>query len=92
MPATPALSGLRGYLFAALCVAVALALRFALDPLWGDRFPFVAFFLAVLVAGQFAEAGASIFTIVLGFVLACWFFVPPRHSLIKRYNSMGWSR
>jgi PAS domain S-box-containing protein len=90
---TPRLVGLAGYLTAAVCVVIALALRWSLDPLWGDRFPYIPFFLAVLVVAQFAEAGPSIFAIVMGFLFGHWFFVSPRHSLlistpIDRFNTV----
>jgi PAS domain S-box-containing protein len=87
------LAGLKGYLVAAGSVGIALVLRWALDPLWGDRFPYIPFFLAVLFIVQFAAAGASILTMLLGFIVADWFFVAPRHSLLisspaDRFNSV----
>jgi K+-sensing histidine kinase KdpD len=77
-----ALAGLAGYLLAAVTLAAALALRLALDPLWADRLPYVTFFLAELVIVQFVGVGPFVFTLVSGFVLADWLFVPPRHSLL----------
>jgi len=79
--ADPPLVGLKGYVVAAVAVGLAFALRLALDPLWGERIPYVPFFVAVLVLVQFADAAASIFAMGLGFLLADWFFVAPRHSL-----------
>jgi PAS domain S-box-containing protein len=90
---TPVRSGIRSYLQAAICVALALLLRLALDPLWKDRLPYVPAFLAVFVVTQFADVGPSVFAIVAGFLLADWFFVPPRHSLLisdpfNRFNAV----
>jgi PAS domain S-box-containing protein len=88
-----ALAGPRAYLLAAVCVALALLLRFALDPLWMARLPYVPFFLAVFVVTQFTETGPSVFAVVAGFLLANWFFVAPRHSLLisdrlDRFNAV----
>jgi PAS domain S-box-containing protein len=55
--------------------------RLLLDPLWGDRLPLVPFFVACFVVAQFAEVGPSVFASVAGFLLAVWFFMPPRHTL-----------
>lgn len=80
--ASEPLSGLRGYLAAAASVGLALLLRVALDPLWGDRLAYATFFLAVFVIAQFANTGPVLLAIFAGFFLADWFFVPPRHSLL----------
>ena len=76
------LIGVRGYLFSVFCLGISLAVRWALDPLWGDRLPYVTFFLANLVVVQFADVGPFIFTTLAGFFLSDWFFVPPRQSLL----------
>jgi len=68
------LVGTRAYALAAVCVGVALLLRLILDSLWADRLPFGLFFLAVIVVTQFADAKATVFAIVAGFLLADWFF------------------
>jgi PAS domain-containing protein len=88
-----ALTGVRAYLLAAVCAGLALLLRLLLDPIWMDRLPYATFFLAVIAVAQFAEAGASVWTVVAGFLLGAWFFVEPRHSLlisnpIDRVNSV----
>ncbi|MGO8697670.1 MAG: PAS domain S-box protein [Limisphaerales bacterium] len=81
------------YGLAAALVALAFLLRLLLDPLWGDRLPFVSFFVACGVVAQFAEAGPSVFASVAGFLLAVWFFMAPRHTLwvqdrVERVNSV----
>jgi PAS domain S-box-containing protein len=70
-----------------------LLLRELLDPLWMDHLAYVPFFLAVLVVAQLTEVGPSVFTIVAGFLLADWFFVAPRQSLlishpVDRFNAL----
>ena len=85
-------SGLRGYALAGICVSVAFALRLLLDPLWGERLPYVSFFLASLVVMRLAGPGPLAAAAVLGFALGQWFFVAPRHSFsiaspVSRVNS-----
>lgn len=75
------LTGGRAYLFAAVFVGIALLLRFGFDPLWGDRIPFGTFFLALLPIARFAGTGPAVFAAASGFLLADWFFLPPRHAL-----------
>ncbi len=79
-PKGPVLTGLKAYALAVVAVGVALLLRMMLDPLWKDRLPLGFFFLAVIVVTQFADAKATVFTIMTGFLLATWFFMPPRHN------------
>jgi PAS domain S-box-containing protein len=71
---------MRGYGLAGIGVAVAFALRLLLDPLWGERLPYVSFFLALLVVMRLAEPGPVAGAAALGFALGTWFFVAPRHS------------
>ncbi len=78
----PVLTGARAYVLATACVALALLLRFVLDPLWHDHLPYASFFLAVLIVTQFTGVGPSVFAMITGFLLADWFFVPPQHSLL----------
>jgi len=76
-----ALTGWRAYVLAAGFVGLALAARFALDPLWKDRLPFVPFFVAVFLVAQVTEMGPTVMATVAGFVLAEWFFILPRRGL-----------
>jgi len=82
LPGAPRFTGNRGYLLAIIGLTVALALRGILDSLWGDRVPFVSFVLAELVVFRLAGTGPLIVTTLGGFVLADWFFILPRHSLL----------
>jgi len=81
-PGTPRMEGIRGYLLAVLCLALAFGSRWMLDPLWGDRAPYVCFVLAELIVMRVVGGGPLAFTAVAGFLLADWFFVEPRHSLL----------
>jgi PAS domain S-box-containing protein len=74
------LNGVRGYALAGICVSVAFALRRLLDPLWGEQWPYVSFFLALLVVMRLAGPGPLTAAAVSGFALGTWFFVAPRHS------------
>ena len=85
-------SGVRGYALAGICVSAAFALRLLLDPLWGERSPYVSFFLALLVVMRLTGPGPVASAAVLGFALGTWFFVAPRHSFsianpINRVNA-----
>ena len=75
-------TGLRSYLLAAFFVGMAFVLRVTLDPLWGNRLPFGTFFLAQLAIAQLVPEGAFIVAMLSGFILADWYFVAPRHSLV----------
>jgi PAS domain S-box-containing protein len=59
------------YVAAAGVVVVAAVLRFWMDPILGDRVPFITFFLAVVVAAWIGGFGASAFATALS-VLAAW--------------------
>lgn len=62
-------------------VAVALAVRFALDPLLHDRLPYALFLVAaILAAWKLGVAEAALITL-LGWFVANWFFDAPRHAL-----------
>jgi len=76
----PQFAGKRGWAFAAICVGLALLLRWLADPLWKDRLPFATFFLAVIVITHFTETAPSVCAIISGLLLGDWFFATPRHS------------
>jgi PAS domain S-box-containing protein len=75
-------SQLRAYGAAILLVAAALFARWLLDPLLGDRLPFVTFFVAAAAAMVYAGLLPAILTTVLGGFLALLFFVPPQASIL----------
>ncbi len=68
------------YLVTIAVVAGAWLARWLLDPLLGDHLPFVTFFVAVIVAAWICGFRSAMLAMALGFLLALYFFVPPRFS------------
>lgn len=58
----------------------ATAVRFALDPLFGTRVPFIFFSLAVLIGAALYGTGPGIVVTIAGLVIAPFFFIPPRYA------------
>ncbi|MDY3562419.1 PAS domain S-box protein [Gemmata sp. JC673] len=69
-----------GYAGAVAAVATATLGRFALDPVLGDRYPFVTYTLAVAFVAWFGRTPPTVVTLVLGGACACVLFVPPHHA------------
>src|SRR5918998_6606532 len=74
----------RRYAVAILSIALATAARFALDPALGDHLPYVTYFVAIMVVAWFGGLGPSLVTLILGSLVATYFFVPPRGSLVPQ--------
>lgn len=72
---------MRRYIAAILLVGFAFALRMALDPLLGERAPFLLFTLAVLIAGGRYGVGAGLLATGLSVVLGSWAFLTPRYNI-----------
>ena len=68
-------------------VILATAVRTALDPFLGDRHPFSTYYVAVLLMARYGGVGPSLVTLLLGSLLADYFFIDPRHSLRIGDNS-----
>src|SRR5207253_4089421 len=66
---------------AVLAVAGALAARLLLDPLLGDRLPFLLFCLAVAAVAWHGGFGPSFLALLLGLVVCAYCFLAPRHDL-----------
>jgi PAS domain S-box-containing protein len=66
------------YLWAAVTAAVAVWARLLLDPLLGDRMPFVTLFLAVLATAWFFGRGSALFALLIGTFGAAYFILEPR--------------
>jgi PAS domain S-box-containing protein len=56
------------YGIACLSVAAATAIRLALDPLLGDRFPYLAVFLALVVTALYGGVGPSLLALLLSWI------------------------
>ena len=65
-----------------VAVAIAGLLRWLCDPFLGDHLPFVTFFVGVAAAAWLGGLRPALLATGLGFVVAWYFFVPPRHSFI----------
>jgi len=70
------------YAIAIGATLIAFVLRLTLDPGLGDDFPFIMFYCATAITAWYGGLGPSLTAIILGGVLANWFFMPPRYSLL----------
>src|ERR1700693_2031592 len=68
------------YGFAVLAFTAALVARLLLDPVLGDRMPFLLFCLAVVAVAWHGGFGPSVLALLLGAAAAAYFFLPPRFS------------
>jgi PAS domain S-box-containing protein len=65
---------------AVVLTALAVVLRWWLDPLLGDHFPLITLFTAVVFIARYAGRGPALLSLVLGGVAGVYFFLQPRHS------------
>jgi len=72
-----ALGGAQTYGVAVLSVAVALALRLLLTPHLADHHPYSLFLAAVVFVIWYGGTGPALLALVLGYLCADWFFIPP---------------
>jgi two-component system cell cycle sensor histidine kinase/response regulator CckA len=70
------------YSIAGLAAVLATVIRMALHPVVGTNYPYFACYLAVVFVAWFAGLGPALLAVVLGGLGACYFFVPPEHSLL----------
>lgn len=61
--------------------ALALFVRFALDPILGEHLPYVTFFVAVALTAYLGNVTATVLAIFIGYVAASWFFGVMRQTL-----------
>lgn len=74
-------SRISGYGIALGAVAIALLVRLAMDATVGDRQPFTTFYLAVIATSLYAGLGPALLALVVSYLTADWFFIPPRFVL-----------
>ena len=74
-------SPLSGYLVAIAATLTVLLLRLLLSPLVGDSAYFFPFVIAVTLSAWYGGLNPGLLSMVLGSVLAVFFFVPPLYSL-----------
>jgi PAS domain S-box-containing protein len=72
-----------GYAIAVAALLVGWLLREALNPIVGkERLPFIFFFPAVAIAAWYGGLGPGLLALILGGIMADWFYIGPRHELI----------
>jgi signal transduction histidine kinase len=70
------------YIFALSVAILAVAARWALNPVLGDYLPYVTLFPAVAFGAWFCGVGPSALLVVVGMLGARYLFVAPKFSLI----------
>jgi K+-sensing histidine kinase KdpD len=79
---------LKHFLFGMAAVFVATLLRSAIDPVLGEHHPFTLYFAAVAVTAWYGGFAPAIFTTVLSYFAADWFFITPRFEFnLPRTNA-----
>jgi K+-sensing histidine kinase KdpD len=58
----------------------AFLLRLSVDSVLGDRLAYVTFIAAVAIATWYGGVGVSLTAVVLGALMANWFFIEPRYE------------
>ena len=76
------LRGMLRYMAAVASVAIAVGIRFALDPLVADRQRFAFFYLALLVSAWLGGLGPGLVAYVLGFLAVDYFFLGSHVPLV----------
>ncbi|MFZ0960407.1 MAG: CHASE3 domain-containing protein, partial [Terriglobia bacterium] len=75
-----ALPAIERYASAILAVVCTLAIRLALDPVLGDRAPYVLFFLMIVVITRLWGRGPGLLATLMGGIAAWYFILAPRFS------------
>jgi K+-sensing histidine kinase KdpD len=65
------------YSSAVMLVAIVTGIRLLLDPLLGNRIPFLPYFLCIALAARYTGFGPSVLALLLGGILASYFFLTP---------------
>jgi PAS domain S-box-containing protein len=73
-------SAVQAYALAIAALALAVGLRWLLDPLMGDALPLVTLFGAVAAAVWVGGLGPAVLVTLLGFLAAEYLFMPPQDS------------
>jgi PAS domain S-box-containing protein len=82
-------SRLSSYGIAIALAALAILLRKALMPLWGDRLPFLTFFVAILLSARLGGLSAGLLTTSLCAFSAAYLWLPPFDSSRAPGNLVG---
>jgi PAS domain S-box-containing protein len=73
-------SGLARYAVAVAATAVAVALRSAMTPLWGQTLPFIFFFPSIMLSAWFGGIGPGVLATLLSSGAAILLWIPPVSS------------
>jgi signal transduction histidine kinase len=68
------------YIVSIVCVVLATAVRAAVDGPLKDHHAYTFYFAAIAFTSWYSGFWPSILAIVLSYVSADWFFIPPRHA------------
>ncbi len=79
-------SALGRYSLALLSVAIALMMRIAMQPLYGEENPYRSMWLAVVYCAWFCGVGPSILAIITG-VIGVWYFILEPEFVFSRLDS-----
>src|SRR5262245_8244183 len=71
------------YLAAILAVAVAILARYLLQPVLGDRYPFVTLYATVLIVSTTFGFGPGLLTSIVGAAIASVLFVPAPGAILE---------
>src|SRR3954451_10102066 len=74
-------SGFSAYGVSLAAIAAAILVRLLLDPWMGDRFPFIAVFLAVPFAAWYGGRGPGMLAMIAGAFAVAFFIMQPRHLM-----------
>ncbi len=67
----------RRYGFAMLAVGLAVALRLVFYPILGDRYPFILFFVAIVLVAGYGGFGPSLLALTLAWLSVVFLFLVP---------------
>jgi PAS domain S-box-containing protein len=70
------------YFYTAIAIGLSIPARLLLDPVVGDKMPFVAMFPVVVVSAWYAGAGPALMATFLGSIGVAFFILEPRNSLV----------
>ncbi len=69
------------YLIALVAIVAATLFRMLVDPIVGDRHPFVTYILAIIFTSWYCGMWPAVLALVCGFLAAAYFFATPRGSI-----------
>ncbi len=69
------------YLIALVAIVAATWIRMLVDPVVGDRHPFVTYILAIIFTSWYCGMWPAVLALVCGFLAAAYFFATPRGSI-----------